>query len=123
MPPRLKKVFYISAGSISLTLGAVGIFLPVLPTTPFLLLSSYCFLRSSKKMHHWLTHHKVFGNYISNYIEHQAIKKSDRTKALIFLWLSLIFAMTVSMNLHLTLFLILIGSGVTIHLFMLKSIE
>lgn len=74
-------------------------------------------------MHHWLTHHKVFGNYISNYIEHQAIKKSDRTKALIFLWLSLIFAMTVSMNLHLTLFLILIGSGVTIHLFMLKSIE
>jgi hypothetical protein len=123
MKPSFKYMLYLTTGSISLSLGVVGLFLPILPTTPFLLLSSYCFLRSSKKMHLWLTQHKIFGTYLSNYMEHKAIKKSHRNSVLFFLWFTLLISMFLSANLHLTLFLSLVGIGVTIHLFMLRSME
>ena len=123
MSSKIKYYIYLSFGSLSLSLGIMGLFLPVLPTTPFLLLSSYCFIRSSKKMHFWLTNHKIFGTYIRNYIEHKAIKKSDRIKALAFLWTTLIITMNVSSHLHLTYFLIVIGIAVSIHLFKLNTLD
>lgn len=123
MTPSFKYILYLIAGSISLSLGVVGLFLPILPTTPFLLLSSYCFFRSSKKMHLWLTQHKIFGTYLTNYMEHKAIKKSHRYRALLFLWITLVLSMSISASLHLTLFLTMVGIGVTIHLFKLKAMD
>jgi uncharacterized protein len=62
---RKYKILLIIGGCISLSLGIVGIFLPLLPTTPFLLLSAYCFLKSSKKMYSWLINHKsALKNYV-----------------------------------------------------------
>lgn len=58
----LKKYLLIIMGTISLILGTVGIFIPILPTTPFLLLASYCYIRSSKKLYNWLINHKVLEN-------------------------------------------------------------
>jgi len=123
MNSKLTYYIYLILGLLSLVLGAIGLFLPILPTTPFLLLASYFFLKSSKKMHDWLMRHRIFGNYIRNYLEHKAIKKSDRIKSLIFLWLTLIISMILSKNIHLILFLSLIGSAVSLHLMLLKTIK
>ena len=71
----MKKYLLIIVGCLSLGLGIIGMFLPVLPTTPFLLLSAGCFLRSSKSLYDWLLNHKYFGEYIKDFIEHRAISK------------------------------------------------
>lgn len=118
-----KKYLLIFAGSISLVLGIVGVFIPVLPTTPFLLLSSFCFLRSSKRLYNWLINHKLFGSYIYNYLTYRAINKNTRIGALIFLWLSLLVSIFFVSNLHMTIFLFAVGIGVSIHLFTLKTLN
>ncbi len=119
----VKKVFLIAVGSLSLALGFVGAFLPVLPTTPFLLLSAYCYLRSSKRLYRWLINHPLLGAYIYNYLTYRAITRSTRYGALFFLWVTLIISMLVTANLHLTIFLFAVGVGVTIHLFVLKTLD
>ena len=119
----VKKVAFIIVGLISLCLGIIGIFMPVLPTTPFLLLSSYLFLRSSKKLHSWLINHKIFGEYIYNYMEYRAVKKSAKLSAYIFLWISLTISITLINNIYVKLFLIFIGVAVTIHVASLKTLN
>ena len=117
----IKKILMICAGSISLALGFLGVFLPVLPTTPFLLLSAYLYLRSSKRLYNWLINHPLLGAYIYNYLHYRAITRSTRHYALFFLWTTLIISMLLTANLHLTLFFIAVGIGVSIHLFVLKT--
>ena len=119
----IKKYVLIFIGSISLALGIVGVFIPVLPTTPFLLLSSFCYIHSSKRLYNWLINHKVFGEYIYNYITYRAVKQSTKIGALIFLWASLIISMTIASNLHLRIFLLAVGVGVSIHLLTLKTLR
>ena len=67
------KYLLIILGSLSLALGVIGIFLPVLPTTPFLLLSAALYVRSSEKLYQWLINQKYLGTYIRNFREHHAI--------------------------------------------------
>jgi uncharacterized membrane protein YbaN (DUF454 family) len=115
--------FFLLSGTLSLSVGIIGVFVPVLPTTPFLLLSSYCYCKSSKRLHYWITHHPVFGTYIQNYIENKGIRKKDRTIALVFLWAMLILSMVLSQIIHLRYFLMLVGVAVTIHLMKLKVMD
>ena len=119
----IKKCILIYAGSLSLVLGVIGVFLPVLPTTPFLLLSAYCYLRSSKRLYQWLINHRVFGTYIYNYLTYRAITQRTRVVALIFLWATLLTSASISESLHLRLFLLAVGIGVSIHLFVLKTMS
>lgn len=119
----IKKYVLIVLGSLSLTLGIVGIFIPVLPTTPFLLLASFCYIRSSKHLYNWLINHKVIGEYIFNYMTYRAVKLSTKIGALLFLWISLIVSMIFVSNLHLRLFLFAVGVGVSIHLYSLKTLN
>jgi len=119
----IKKCLLIFAGSLSLVLGVIGAFVPVLPTTPFLLLSAYCYLRSSKRLYNWLINHRVFGTYIYNYLTYRAITQRTRIVALIFLWVTLFTSASLTHNLHLRLFLLAVGIGVTIHLFALKTMS
>ena len=74
------------AGVISVGVGIVGIVVPLLPTTPFLLIAAACFVRSSEKLHRWLTGHRWLGPYIRNYQEHRAITNRTRVVALLLLW-------------------------------------
>lgn len=120
MKPYGKRILFFTAGSLALSAGVIGIFLPVLPTTPFLLLASFCFVRSSEKIHQWLIQHPVFGDYINNYMTHKGITTSDRRKALLFLWLTLGLTMVLSNSLHLRAALAVIGTLVTIHLMRLR---
>jgi len=118
----IKKYLLIFAGSISLFLGVLGIFIPVLPTTPFLLLASFCYIRSSKELYEWLIHHKIFGAYIYNYLTYKAVKRSVKIVSLIFLWLSMAISISILDNLYVKLLLIAIGIGVSAHILSLKSL-
>ena len=81
----MKRYLLIIGGFISLFLGILGIALPVLPTTPFLLLSATCFMNSSKTLYTWVINHKVFGSYIENYIKFRAISLKSFTLKVAFL--------------------------------------
>lgn len=120
----MKKIALIACGFIALFLGVIGIFLPLLPTTPFLLLSAGCFLRSSKRLYLWLTNHKLFGKYIKNYLEHSAMTKMTKAVLIIFLWvtisLTILFAIE---KMWLRIVLFGIGCGVSIHLLMMKTLK
>ena len=72
------RYFWLSLGLISLSLGMVGVVLPLLPTTPFVLLAAYSFARSSQRLHDWLMNHRQFGPLIHNWREHRAIRRSAK---------------------------------------------
>jgi uncharacterized membrane protein YbaN (DUF454 family) len=117
-----KKYLLIISGGFSVALGVVGIFIPVLPTTPFFLLAVFCYLRSSKKLYSWLIHHKVFGAYIYNYITYRAVLRSTKIGAIIFLWTGLIVSILMIDSWYIRGLLILIGIGVSIHLILLRAV-
>ncbi len=119
----LIKYVLIIIGSISLTLGIVGVVIPILPTTPFLLLASFCYVRSSNRLYNWLINHKVFGAYIYNYMTYKAVKRSTKAGALILLWISLGSSIFIVPALHLKIFLCIIGITVSIHILKLKTLE
>lgn len=77
-------------GCISLVLGIAGIFLPLLPTTPFVLLTAWCFVRTSETFHSWLVQHKTFGPIINNWEKRRAISRRSKIFALIMLSISLL---------------------------------
>lgn len=118
-----KKYLLILLGSISLVLGIIGIFLPVLPTTSFLLLSSYCYVRSSPRLYSWLIHHRIFGRYIYNYLTYRAIPKRTKIFTVAFLWATLLLSMSLVSSSYLRLFLLAVGIGVTIHVLTLKTLK
>ena len=118
----LKKRLLIIGGTLSLGLGVVGMFLPVLPTTPFLLLTAYCYLRGSRRLYKWLMNHRLLGGYIQNYIKYRAISRNAKIASLAVLWLSLSISITVLGGTAIRLLLVLVGVGVSIHLLILKTL-
>lgn len=78
----------ISAGMICVGLGALGILLPGLPTTPFLLVAAYCFARSSEHFHDWLLNHRWFGSYVRNFEEGRGMTRPAKATTLLVMWLS-----------------------------------
>lgn len=119
----MKKYLYVFLGTVSLVLGAAGVLLPVLPTTPFLLLASFCYLRSSERMYNWLISHRIFGAYIYCYITYKAIPRKTKIGAVIFLWSTLTVSMLLVSSLHIRIFLIVVGISVTVHLLILKTLS
>jgi uncharacterized protein len=119
----LKRYLLIAAGILCVVLGTIGIIMPVLPTTPFLLLAAYCFIRSSDRLHHWLIHHRIFGAYIYHYLEHRAVKKSAKIAALVLLWPSLFISMLIIRRSLVTALLLLVGTAVTWHIMSLRTYQ
>ena len=95
---KIVKILLITAGTISLAVGAIGVFLPIIPTTPFLLLTAACYLRSSKRMHRWLLNNKWFGEYIRNYQEGRGIPLKTKIAALAMLWATIGFSTVFMLN-------------------------
>lgn len=79
----------LAIGWLSVALGVMGIFLPVLPTTPFLLLAAACFMRSSKRFYLWLVNHRQLGPWIVDYLEGQGIPLKGKIYAISLMWLSI----------------------------------
>lgn len=123
MKQKLKKILYISLGFITLSLGILGIILPLLPTTPFLLLSAFFFMRSSKKLYYWLLNHRFLGIYIYSYITFKAIDLKTKIYAISLLWITLTISMIMLQNIYLSVVLMIIGLSVTIHLLSLKTLS
>ncbi|MBQ3535494.1 MAG: YbaN family protein [Alistipes sp.] len=83
------KIALIILGSLSLVLGVVGIFLPLLPTTPLLLLSAWAFFRSSDRLYDWLINHPHLGEYIRNFRQHRAIPLRVKIVSVSMVWLTI----------------------------------
>ena len=83
------RIFLIVVGSVSLVLGVMGIFVPMLPTTPFLLLSAAAWVKASPSLYEWLINHKVFGEYIRNFREHRAIPLRVKIISVSLVWLTI----------------------------------
>lgn len=123
MAKGIKKALYMALGLISVALGMLGVVVPLLPTTPFLLLAAWSFLRSSERLHHWLINHRVCGEYIYNYTEHRSVRRSTKRIAIITLWVSMAVSVLLVRKVHVGAILLVIGTLVTIHIASLKSFE
>lgn len=113
-----KLIFF--GGTIALILGIVGIFLPILPTTPFLLLSAAAYAKSSSKFHYWLLHNKILGSYIRNYREGLGMPIKVKVFTLVFLWIMIIIAILIVQILWVQILLIVIALSVTIHIILIR---
>jgi uncharacterized membrane protein YbaN (DUF454 family) len=89
MQNMVKQYFLIFSGWLSIVLGVIGIALPLLPTTPFILLAAGCFAKSSPRFHQWLLTHPFFGPLINSYQGDRCIPKDVKIKAIIFIWITL----------------------------------
>ncbi len=118
----LRKCALVSIGILAVVLASVGIFIPVLPTTPFLLLAAACFIRSSDRLYRWLIGHKWFGSYIRNYREHRAITQRAKVLSLVMLWGVIGYSAIVAVsNWWLQALLAAVAIGVTVHLLHLRT--
>lgn len=84
---KLKKGFYVVLGTLALALGFIGIFLPVIPTTPLVLLAAACYMRGSERLHGWLLASKWFGETIRTYQSGQGLRKATKVKAIGLMWI------------------------------------
>lgn len=76
----MKKILYVILGCISVTLGAVGAVLPILPTVPFLLLAAYCFARSSERLHTWFQNTRLYKENLEEYVEGKGMRKQTKIR-------------------------------------------
>jgi uncharacterized membrane protein YbaN (DUF454 family) len=126
---KVARAFWFTLGTICLTFGAVGIVLPILPTTPFLLAAAACYYKSSPRMHKWLLNNKWFGEYIKNYTEGKGIPRRTKFIALTVLWVTIIISIIFFLDRLLPGFLVLpmqmimlsVAIIITIHLLRLPT--
>ena len=118
------RILLIIAGTFFVGLGIVGIFVPLLPTTPFLLLAAVCYARSSQRFYGWLLNNKWFGSYIRNYLERKGIPLKAKVVTVTLLWItigsSVAFAVEI---LVVKLILVLIAIGVSIHILSVRTLK
>lgn len=88
-----KKYLLISLGWLSVAMGTIGAFLPLLPTVPFMLLAGWCFARSSERFHGWLLNHRQFGPILRDWEQNGSLTRKVRNRALLTLWLSMFLSM------------------------------
>jgi len=113
----VKKIIFAVSGVVCVILGAIGVVTPVLPTTPFLLLATFLFSRSSPKMNKFLLENKVFGKYLSNYFNNKPIPIKEKIISISFLWLGLgLTFYFANLPLWVIILLIFIGIAVSIHI-------
>lgn len=118
----VRKAILIFFGTLCVALGVLGMFLPLLPTTVFLLLAAYCYSHSSERFHNWLLSNRLCGEYISNYKSGRGITARQKASTIAMLWASIGFSMWyVSGALWFNLMMLSIAAGVTIHLLWLKT--
>jgi len=118
------RILLVFCGTICVVLGVLGMFLPVLPTTPFLLLASICYSRSSKRFYNWLITNRWCGKYIRNYREGRGISLKHKIFSITLLWLTIGYTTWFVISLWwVKLMLLGIAIGVTIHLVMIKTFK
>lgn len=128
---KIEKMLLIAVGTVALVLGAIGVFLPILPTTPFLLLAATCYCRSSERLYRWLLNNKWFGEYIKNYKEGRGIPLKTKIVALALLWATIGFSTVFMLHrllpeplvLPMQLTMIAVAIGVSVHILKLPTFK
>lgn len=119
----MKKLFFNVAGTVALLLGIAGVFLPLLPTTPFLLLASACYLRGSERMHRRLREHRVLGPYLHSFESGQGIPARAKIWALTLMWISLAISAWIIPVPWIRGLLLVPGIGVTVYLLRMPTLR
>lgn len=118
------KYLLILSGTLSLLLGIVGVFVPVLPTTPFLLLSATLYLHSSQRLYGWLMSHPCLGEYIRNFREHKAVPLRVKVVSVALVWLTLLYcAVFVAVEWWMRLVFVAIALGVSVHILHYRTLR
>lgn len=118
----LVRVLCIVLGSISLVLGIIGAFVPLLPTTPFLLLTAFLYMRGSPRCYNWLMRQPMLGKYIRDYRENKVIPLRAKIISLTLLWISISYCILYVIPLWpVKALLAMIAAGVTFHILSFKS--
>lgn len=115
------RLLLVGVGCLSVALGVLGIFLPVLPTTPFLLLAAACFLRSSRRLYHWLVSHPRLGPWVSDYLEGQGIPLKGKVWAIGLMWASILLSCYLVPLLYARLFMLTSAVLVTVYILRQKT--
>ena len=111
-------------GCFFLALGVVGAFLPVLPTTPFLLLSAALFMRSSERLYQWLVNHRLLGTYIRNFRENKAIPLRVKIISVSMVWITLLYCtFFVAYVWWMRVMFIAIAAGVSVHILHYRTLK
>jgi uncharacterized membrane protein YbaN (DUF454 family) len=117
-----KRRLLIGAGTLSTGLGIIGIFVPILPTTPFLLLAAACYMRSSDRFYQWLISNRIFGAYVRDYIEGRGMPVKIKVFTILLLWLTIGISITFGVqNTVIRIVLICVAVGVTTHIVLIRK--
>ncbi|MDY6013196.1 YbaN family protein [Clostridium sp.] len=95
MLDKIKKFLYIVVGLISFALGGIGVVLPILPTTPFLLLSSFCFVRGSERFNRWFRGTKMYKKHLESFVNNRAMTMKQKITILLFADIMLMFPLII----------------------------
>ena len=118
------RILLILAGTLFVGLGILGIFVPVLPTTPFLLLAAACYARSSQRFYGWLLNNKWFGNYIRSYLERKGVPLKIKALTITLLWITIGLSVAFAVQgFIIRLILVLIAIGVSIHIICIRTLK
>ena len=122
LPSPIRRGVYFSVGAVSVTMGVIGIFVPLWPTTCFLLLAGWCFARSSPRAEQWLHENRFFGKYLRDYREQGIISTRVRLSSVATLWVFIgISAFFLASRLWAVAMLLLVAVAVTVHLYSLPT--
>ncbi|NLE04063.1 MAG: DUF454 domain-containing protein [Crenarchaeota archaeon] len=113
---RIKNSLFVIVGTIFVGLGAIGMVLPILPTTPFLLLAAACYIRGSKRMYKWLFTNRWCGSYLKNYYEGRGISARGKFISIVSLWVAIAVSTFMVNIIFMQIGLFLIATVVSIHL-------
>ena len=118
------RIILITTGTLCLGLGILGVLVPVLPTTPFLLLAAACYARSSQRFYDWLLTNRWFGSYIRNYLQGKGISLKIKILTISILWLTIGCSVAFAVQVFtIRLILILIAVGVAIHILSVRTLR
>lgn len=118
---KLSRFLWMTAGTLFLVLGLIGIILPLLPATPFLLLAAACYIRGSQRMYRWMLSNKLFGRYLRDYREGRGLSVKIKIGIITLLWITIgITAIIVFDDVIIRVILIAVAIGVTIHVLTIR---
>ena len=120
----MKNVCMKAVGLVAVGLGLAGMFMPLLPTTPFLLLAAALFFRSSPRLYAWLLGHRTLGPYIRNFREHKAIPLHAKIISISMIWITLIYCtITVSEEIWVKALFLILATTITWHILTYKTLK
>jgi len=119
---QFNKYVFITIGSMSVALGFIGIFLPLLPTTPFLLLGAACYIKGSPALYNWLIEHKILGKYIKGYLDGEGIPLKTKIFSITLMWLLMAYSgIFIVKIIFVRIILFVTAIGVTWHILSIKT--